>query len=249
MRNLLGRTVKVKMDRPLGSKHPDYELIYPVNYGYIEGTVSGDGEEIDAYVLGEFEPLSEFEGVVVGIIERSNDVEDKLVVAKKLNSYSKEQIKALTEFQERYFESEIVTFDYLKPSIRNTVKALVKLDEKILVLEEIYGDKVYYHLPGGGIEYLEESEEALAREVNEEIGCGIKSYSFNRALSNIFELDGMKAHEIVQVYNVELDIDVKGLEGKVMSADITNSIFKLIDPIEFKSGRKLFYPNKLVETL
>lgn len=249
MRNLLGQTVKVKMDRPLGSKHPDYELIYPVNYGYIEGTVSGDGEEIDAYVLGEFEPLSEFEGLVVGIIERSNDVEDKLVVAKKLNSYSKEQIKALTEFQERFFESEIITFDYLKSAIRNTVKALIKSDNKILVLEENFNGKIYYHLPGGGIEFLEESSQALIREIDEEIGYKIKRYSLFKTLTNIFELEGMKAHEVVQVYNVELEIDVNILDGKPMTGDIVESRFRLIDSKEFKSVNKVFYPKSLIELL
>jgi inorganic pyrophosphatase len=104
----LGKKIKVKMDRPLGSKHPEYDLIYPINYGYIEGTISGDGEEIDAYVLGEFEPLDEYEGVVIAVIKRSNDNEDKLVVAKKMNKYSKKQIAALTEFQERFYKSEII---------------------------------------------------------------------------------------------------------------------------------------------
>lgn len=63
--NYLGKPIKVKMDRPSGSKHPNFELIYPVNYGYSEGTIAGDGEEIDVYVLGEFEPLSENEGIVI----------------------------------------------------------------------------------------------------------------------------------------------------------------------------------------
>ena len=30
-----------------GCKHPNYGFIYPVNYGYIPSTVSGDGEELD----------------------------------------------------------------------------------------------------------------------------------------------------------------------------------------------------------
>lgn len=114
MINYLGKTVKVTMDRPLGSKHPNYDLIYPINYGYIEGTISGDGEEIDAYVLGEFEPLSEYVGMVIAVIQRRNDNEDKLVVAKNMNSYSNEQIQALTEFQERFYESEVITFGYQK---------------------------------------------------------------------------------------------------------------------------------------
>lgn len=104
----LGEKVTVKMDRPLGTKHPKHGFVYEVNYGYIPNTVSGDGEELDAYVLGEHEPLESFEGVVVAIIHRTNDNDDKLVVMKEGRNYSDEQIRALTEFQERWFESEII---------------------------------------------------------------------------------------------------------------------------------------------
>ena len=50
----LNKKVTVKMDRPMGSKHPKHGFIYPVNYGYIPNTLSGDFEELDAYVLGVF---------------------------------------------------------------------------------------------------------------------------------------------------------------------------------------------------
>lgn len=108
MRDYLNKKVKVIIDRPLGSKHPEHEIYYPLNYGYIPNTVSGDGEEVDAYVIGEFEPSKEFEGIVVALIHRKNDVEDKLIVSKYPGKYSKEQIEALVEFQERFFDSEIV---------------------------------------------------------------------------------------------------------------------------------------------
>jgi len=104
----LNTIVKVKMDRPLGCKHPNHGFIYPVNYGYIPNTVSGDGEELDVYVLGEHMPLDEFEGRVIAIIHRLNDNDDKLVVMKDGRNYTDEQIRALTEFQEQYFESEII---------------------------------------------------------------------------------------------------------------------------------------------
>lgn len=106
--NYLGQLVNVKMDRPLGTKHPKHGFIYLVNYGYIPGTVSGDGEELDAYVLGEFEPLDEFEGKVIAIIRRTNDNDDKLVVAKEGKNYTDDQIRALVEFQEQFFESIII---------------------------------------------------------------------------------------------------------------------------------------------
>ncbi len=106
--NYLGQIVKVKMDRPLGTKHPKHGYIYEVNYGYIPNTISGDGEELDAYVLGEHTPLEEFEGEVIAIIHRTNDDDDKLVVVAKGKNYTDEQIRALTEFQEQWFESVII---------------------------------------------------------------------------------------------------------------------------------------------
>lgn len=98
MERYLGKKVNVIIDRKLGSKHPTHGFIYTLNYGYIPNTVSGDGEEIDVYIIGEFEPLEEYRGYVVALIKRDNDIEDKLVVCKDLNKYNKEQIKVLLEF-------------------------------------------------------------------------------------------------------------------------------------------------------
>ena len=108
---MIGQKVTVMMDRPLGSKHPKHGFIYPLNYGYIPDTVAGDGEEVDAYVIGEFEPLDRFEGYVVGIIHRQDDVEDKLVVCRDQYRYNESQIEALVEFQERFFQSTIEMSD------------------------------------------------------------------------------------------------------------------------------------------
>ncbi|MBQ4164182.1 MAG: inorganic pyrophosphatase [Turicibacter sp.] len=108
---VLGEKVTVIIDRPLGSKHPKYDFIYPLNYGYIPGMIAGDSEEQDAYVIGEFEAIKKFEGYVIAVILREDDVEDKLVVCKDLRKYTKEQIEALVEFQERFFQSSVIMGD------------------------------------------------------------------------------------------------------------------------------------------
>lgn len=107
-KSYINKLVKAKIDRPMGSKHPKHGFIYPVNYGYIPNTVSGDGEEIDCYVLGIFEPIDEFEGKCIAVIHRTNDNDDKLIVVPKEKEYSEDAIRALTEFQERFFESIII---------------------------------------------------------------------------------------------------------------------------------------------
>lgn len=104
----IGKIVNVEIDRPLGNKHPKHGFIYTVNYGFVPNTISGDGEELDCYVLGIFEPLKEFTGKCIAVIHRTNDNDDKLIIVPENKTYSDEQIRALTEFQERFFESEII---------------------------------------------------------------------------------------------------------------------------------------------
>ena len=105
---MLGSTVTVTVDRPLGSYHPQHPtLYYPVNYGYIRGTLSADGEEEDAYILGVSTPVSEFTGKVIAVIHREDDVEDKWVVAPEGVTFTEEEIAEMTHFQEQYFKTQI----------------------------------------------------------------------------------------------------------------------------------------------
>ena len=107
-KSYIGKIIEVKIDRPMGSKHPKHGFIYPVNYGYFPNTISGDGEELDCYVLGIFEPIQNFKGKCIAVIHRTNDDDDKLVIVPEGKEYTDEAIKALTEFQESFFESEII---------------------------------------------------------------------------------------------------------------------------------------------
>ena len=104
----LHQKLTVKIDRPLGTKHPKYDFHYSCNYGFIPDTMAPDGKEIDVYVLGVFKPVEEFDGICIAIIHRTNDDDDKLIVVPEEKEYNDEEIRALTEFQERFFESQIL---------------------------------------------------------------------------------------------------------------------------------------------
>ena len=84
--------VKVIIDRPL-----------------VEGVMAPDGMEQDCYVLGVDVPLKEFEGNLIAIIKRLDDVEEKWVIANK--DFTVEEIKELTWFTEQYFNSFIRKVD------------------------------------------------------------------------------------------------------------------------------------------
>ncbi|MBE6775471.1 MAG: inorganic pyrophosphatase [Ruminococcaceae bacterium] len=106
---MIGNTVRVIVDRPLGSYHPKHkDMYYPVNYGFIEGIIAPDGEEQDAYILGVNEPVKEFVGKIIAIIHRCDDVEEKWVVAPENISFTKEEILEKVFFQEQYFKTEII---------------------------------------------------------------------------------------------------------------------------------------------
>lgn len=116
----IDRLVKVVVDRPLGSVHPEHpDIVYELNYGHVEGVMGGDGEEQDAYIIRGIKGLDaplprsyEFEGCVIAVIVRKNDVETKWVVAPMLGisspKFTKEQVAKAVRFQEKYFDIEII---------------------------------------------------------------------------------------------------------------------------------------------
>ena len=105
---MIGKTVKVVVDRPLGTYHPKHkDIFYTVNYGYVEGVMAPDGEEQDVYILGVDKPVKEFEGRIIAIMHRYGDVEEKWVVAPENVSFTREEIMEKVAFQEKFFQSEV----------------------------------------------------------------------------------------------------------------------------------------------
>ena len=78
----LGRLVEdsqVIIDRPRGSAHPRYpDLIYPLDYGYLAGTTSGDGSGIDVWMGSLDHPKPE--ALVCTIDLEKRDVEVKILL-------------------------------------------------------------------------------------------------------------------------------------------------------------------------
>lgn len=103
--DILGRFVKGKIDRPLGSYHPKHpDMYYPVNYGYVNNIIAGDKAEQDVYLLNVDEPVEEFEGIVIAVYHRYNDVEDKWIVIPEGSPVpTQTEILKAIYFQEKYF--------------------------------------------------------------------------------------------------------------------------------------------------
>lgn len=131
-KEFLNKIITVKIDRPLGSKHPKHNYIYPLNYGFVPNTISGDNEEIDCYVLGIHDPVDTFTGKCIAIIHRLNDDDDKLIITLEDKNFTDSEIRVLTDFQEKFFKSEIIRpSDYIdwnenipELSVTNLAKSL-----------------------------------------------------------------------------------------------------------------------------
>lgn len=162
--SLLGKTVHVEIDRPIGHVHKG--MVYSVNYGYIPGVFAADGEEQDAYILGVDKPLSSFDGRVVGAICRKNDAEDKLIVAPEGMVFHQGQIAKAVHFQEQYFDTYIISL------FRKSCGVLPWREadggrEYLIVFEQF---SQCWSLPKGHMEAGETEVQTALRELFEETG-------------------------------------------------------------------------------
>ena len=113
--DVIGRIVSGKIDRPLGSSHPRHpDMIYPINYGYVDGVIAGDGAEQDIYLFDCDQSVETYKGKVIAVYHRLNDVEDKWIVVPENSKYaanpsalSDEEILKRIEFQEKYFDGRL----------------------------------------------------------------------------------------------------------------------------------------------
>lgn len=107
--HIIGCYVHGDIDRPLGSHHPRHpNMVYPINYGHVNGIFAEDNAEQDIYLLGTDKPLYQFEGRVIAVYRRHDDIEDKWIVSSDGKDYSDEEILKRIAFQEQYFHGELL---------------------------------------------------------------------------------------------------------------------------------------------
>ena len=167
IRQYLGRTVDVMIDRPIGYVHhvKGITLHYTVNYGYLPDVLGGDGEEQDVYVLGVREPLQRFRGRIIGAIRRKDDDEDKLVAAPEGVEFHQAQIAEAVHFVEKYFDSTVDSLIRRSCGVipyRRTEKG----PEFLLALQT----NKAWTFPKGHMEAFETELDTAVRELGEETG-------------------------------------------------------------------------------
>lgn len=232
--DFLDKTLEVTIDRPLGSKHPKHGFIYPVNYGYVPNTISGDGEELDCYILGIYEPIEAFKGKCIALIHRLNDNDDKLIIVPKNKSFSNNEIQVLTEFQEQYFQSEIIrSSNYLEFS-KNIPELSVTNLENSLNFYKIAGFKVEYDRPKNKFAFISLGEiQFMLQEIanNDKWNVAPLSYPFGNGIN--FQLEVENLDEIYNSFknsNYKITFDIEENWYRQDNKLLGNKEFLIQDP-------------------
>ena len=138
-------------------------------------------------------------------------------------------------------------------SIRVTARCLFRHEGQILTISAQDPDKPepHYSVPGGGVEFGETSEQALLREMQEELGAEIADLELRAVTEEIFQVLGQTHHGIVFLYEGRF-VDprfyarsvISYVEGSEPPAKAT-----WIPVSVFLSGEKRLLPERLVEML
>ena len=226
----LNKNVKVIIDRKMGSAHPKHGFIYPVNYGYVPNTISGDGEELDCYVLGIFEAVNEFEGKCIAIIHRLNDNDDKLIVVPDNRNFSDNEIEVLTEFQERFFKHEIIREDTVFNSLIPELSVSNIDISKMFYLN--LGFEIKYERKEDKFCFLQlEENQIMIEEQNDNWNTGKLEYPYGRGINiSMTVSDVEKMYNELKEKNVKMFLDLEMHEYRVDNKISIDKEFLIQDP-------------------
>lgn len=134
--------------------------------------------------------------------------------------------------------------------IRPIVLGIVRKGNKLLVSKGYDKSKKqeFYRCLGGGIEFLERSEDALIREFKEELNINIKVGKFLGICESIFNYKGKNAHELVLLYDAYIDDKDYQEKYKVID-DESETEAVWIEINRFKDKELILYPEEIFNYL
>ena len=170
IRALMGKTVTVTIDRPIGYVHVKSGITfrYPINYGFLPEVMGGDGDEQDVYILGVDEPLETFTGRIIGVVRRRDDNEDKLVAAPEGMLFHQGQIAEAVHFVEQYFDSTCESMYHKSCGVIPWRRK--NGDLQVLILKQRGYAAFRWSFPKGHMEAGETEQDTALREMREECG-------------------------------------------------------------------------------
>jgi len=132
------------------------------------------------------------------------------------------------------------------------VRAVIERDGKFLVCKHRDKTKEYYFLPGGHVEFGETGEDAIIRELKEELVISVKEVSLIGGMEDIFTKEnGEKHHDINLFFNVSFDkVEDKSKEDEIDFIFLTQEeflnekVYPLAMPkviVQWQKDKKIFW--------
>ena len=137
--------------------------------------------------------------------------------------------------------------------IRPVALCVFRNRDRILVFEgfEKLRSETFYRPLGGGIEFGEKAEDAVRRELKEEIDAEVGELRYLGLLENIYTFNGKPYHEIVLIFDGVLInsglYEQAVIVGQEANGDTIRAMWKSLD--EFGEGKSILYPTGLLELL
>ena len=231
----LNKIIEVKIDRPIGSRHPDFpDHIYLVNYGYVPNTISVDGEELDCYVLGEYKPLKQYKGKCIAVIHRIDDNDDKLIIAPENKTFTNSEIKLLTDFQEKFYTGEIIRSSNYLEFNKNIPELSVTNLENSLKFYNAAGFKLEYGRPEKKFVFISLGEiQFMLQEIsnNDKWNIAPITYPFGNGINFQLEVDNVCIiYNNLKNSNYEIAFDIEENWYRQDNKLLGNKEFLVQDP-------------------
>lgn len=145
-------------------------------------------------MLGEYKPLKEYKGKCIAVIHRLNDDDDKLIIAPENKTFTNNEIKLLTDFQEKFYTSEIIrSTNYLEFNKNIPELSVINL-ENSLKFYKTAGFKLEYNRPENKFAFISLGEiQFMLQEIsnNDKWDIAPLTYPFGNGINFQLEVDNL----------------------------------------------------------
>lgn len=162
---MLGKYVRVKVVKPIGSTDKKTGYTYPLNYGTVY-----DKENQEAFIMGIHHPVRNFDGRVIALLSNKKNGKTIWIVAPKSTRFIINDIREYINLEKDFPNFKIECL--YETSCGAVVFRDIKGEIRYLLIKNKRSS--HWGFPKGHIEIGETKQDTAIREVLEETGIHVK---------------------------------------------------------------------------